>query len=60
VLRVLCDLKATAIFPARGNAGEGRIAPGGVFDHGTQEEDGPGSWEALVAPWENSGATETR
>ena len=28
--------------------GEGRIAPGGVFDHGTQEEDGPGTWEALV------------
>ncbi len=28
--------------------GEGRIAPGGVFDHGTQEEDGPGTWETLV------------
>ena len=28
--------------------GEGRIAPGGVFDHGTQEEDGPGTWEALA------------
>ena len=44
----------------RCNAGEGRLAPGGVFDHGTHEEDGPGTWEALVAPWENSGATETR
>jgi hypothetical protein len=28
--------------------GEGRVAPGGVFDHGTQEEDGPGTWEALA------------
>ena len=28
--------------------GEERIAPGGVLDHGTQEEDGPGTWEALV------------
>ncbi len=28
--------------------GEGRLAPGGVLDHGTQEEDGPGTWEALV------------
>ncbi len=25
--------------------GEGRFAPGGVFDHGTYEEDGPGTWE---------------
>lgn len=45
---------------ARGKAGEGRLAPGGVFDHGTPEEDGPGPWEALVAPWEGSGVTETR
>jgi len=44
----------------RCNAGEGRLAPGGVFDHGTHEEDGPGTWEALVAPWEDSGGTETR
>jgi hypothetical protein len=28
--------------------GEERFAPGGVLDHGTQEEDGPGTWEALV------------
>ncbi len=25
--------------------GEGRFAPGGVFDHGIYEEDGPGTWE---------------
>jgi hypothetical protein len=28
--------------------GKVRLAPGGVSDHGTQEEDGPGTWEALV------------
>jgi hypothetical protein len=28
--------------------GEGRFAPDGVSDHGTQEEDGPGTWEALA------------
>jgi len=28
--------------------GEERFAPGGVLDHGTQEEDGPGTWEALA------------
>ena len=28
--------------------GEERTAPGGVLDHGTQEEDGPGTWEALA------------
>ena len=28
--------------------GEERSAPGGVMDHGTQEEDGPGTWEALA------------
>ena len=46
--------------PDRSNAGEGRNAPGGVFDHGTHEEDDSATWEALVAPWENSGAAETR
>jgi len=45
VPRVSCDLKATAVFP---RVGEGRSAPGGVSDHGTQEEDGPGTWEALA------------
>jgi hypothetical protein len=27
--------------------GEEGIVSGGVFDHGTHEEDGPGTWEAL-------------
>ena len=40
--------------------GEEGTVSGGVFDHGTHEEDGPGTWEALVAPWEHSGVTETR
>jgi hypothetical protein len=30
--------------------GQEGVASGGVFDHGTQEEDGPGTWEALVSP----------
>jgi hypothetical protein len=40
--------------------GEGRRAPGGVIDHGTHEEDGPGTWEALVSPREESGIAESR
>jgi hypothetical protein len=28
---------------------EGGVS-GGVFDHGTHEEDGPGTWEALASP----------
>jgi hypothetical protein len=28
--------------------GEERFASGEVLDHGTQEEDGPGTWEALA------------
>ncbi len=28
--------------------GEERFALGGVLDHGTQEEDGPDTWEALA------------
>src|SRR5215472_15989734 len=28
---------------------EGGVS-GGVFDHGTDEEDGPGTWEALASP----------
>ena len=27
--------------------GEERSVPGGVMDHGTQEEDGPGTWDTL-------------
>jgi hypothetical protein len=30
--------------------GEEGIVSGGVFDHGTYEEDGPGTWEALASP----------
>ena len=30
--------------------GEERIVSGGVFDHGTYEEDGPVTWEALASP----------
>jgi hypothetical protein len=30
--------------------GEENTAPGGVLDHGTQEEDGPATWEALAFP----------
>ena len=30
--------------------GEERVVSGGVFDHGTDEEDGPGTWEALASP----------
>ena len=30
--------------------GEERPVSGGVFDHGTYEEDGPGTWEALASP----------
>ena len=41
-------LKATTIpckhFWAR------RVVSGGVFDHGTYEEDGPVTWEALASP----------
>jgi hypothetical protein len=40
--------------------GEQHVTPGGVFDHGTQEEDGPGTWEALLSPRYETGATETR
>ncbi len=30
--------------------GEESTAPGGVLDHGTQEEDGPVTWETLTFP----------
>src|SRR5712691_8054116 len=35
--------------PLRELGEEGRVS-GGVFDHGTHEEDGPGTWEALASP----------
>jgi hypothetical protein len=37
---VLIDLKAATAFRCRG---EERHGSGGVFDHGTYEEDGPGT-----------------
>ena len=40
--------------------GEQRPAPGGVFDHGTLEEDGPETWEALISPRETTGDAESR
>ena len=30
--------------------GESGVVSGGVFDHGTHEEDGPVAWEALASP----------
>ena len=32
------------------NVGKERPVSGGVFDYGTHEEDGPGTWEALASP----------
>ncbi len=43
VPRGLEPSKATALSPQQGR---GESAPGGVYDHGTQQEDGPGTWEA--------------
>jgi hypothetical protein len=48
--RVQKCLKATTTSPF--SMGEEGIVSGGVFDHGTQEEDGPGTWEALASPRE--------
>jgi hypothetical protein len=36
------------------------LVSGGVFDHSTHEEDGPGTWEALASPRRNSGVAESR
>ena len=44
----------------RSAMGEQRTAPGGVFDHGTLEEDGPETWEALISPRETAGDAESR
>jgi hypothetical protein len=40
--------------------GRGGVASGGVFDHGTREQDGPATWEALVSLQERTGVTESR
>jgi hypothetical protein len=47
--RVLFYLKAT-IIPCEEVLGEEGGISGGVFDHGTHEEDGPVTWEALASP----------
>ncbi len=44
-----------AVFPEGPNdlsvhLGQERPVSGGVFDSGTHEEDGPGTWEALACP----------
>jgi len=62
--RGVCGLEIHVIPDAQGSVlpegdddlsvsmGEERIVSGGVHDHGTQEEDGPGTWEALASPRE--------
>jgi hypothetical protein len=47
--RVLDYLKATTVPCVRVLGKEG-VVSGGVFDHGTHEEDGPVTWEALASP----------
>lgn len=37
-----------------------RGGPDGVLDHGACEEDGPGTWEALISLEKTTGVTETR
>ena len=56
VPRASICLKARAVSRESGRG----AAPSGVYDHGTQQEDGPGTWEAHVPPRQSSGATETR
>ena len=57
--RGVCGLEIYAIPDARGSVcrrrrrplremGEEGIVSGGVFDHGTHEEDGPGTWGAAT------------
>jgi len=36
--------------PLQAFLGEEGVVSGGVFDHGTYEEDGPVTWEALASP----------
>jgi len=50
-------LKATTISPLMGEEG---IVSGGVFDHGTHEEDGPVTGEVLVSPRRNPVFAESR
>jgi len=46
--------------PLRELLGEEGMVSGGVFDHGTYEEDGPVTWEALASPRPNPGPAESR
>ena len=55
----LLTWKAKTVAPKRSWPGRAAV-PDGVFDHGTQEEDGPVTREALAAPRKKTGATETR
>ena len=60
--RGVCGLEIYVIPDAQGSVfpegdddlsvdhGRGGAVSGGVFDHGTHEEDGPGTWEALASP----------
>ena len=70
--RGVCGLESYVIPDAQGSVlpegdddlsvsmGEEGIVSGGVFDHGTHEEDGPGTWEALASPREKTGDAESR
>src|SRR2546425_10304180 len=51
----MCTRRENAVRPSQAGqrgleVGEARDVSGGVFDHGTYEEDGPGTWEALASP----------
>src|SRR5262249_4827725 len=48
--RVLFYLKTTTPLCIRVVWARRGGVSGGVFDHGTDEEDGPGTWEALASP----------
>ena len=46
--------------PPMPTSDEGKDGPGGVEDDGTYDKDGPATWEALLGPRVETGATETR
>jgi hypothetical protein len=58
--KVLLYLKAPTIPGESFFWGEEGMVSGGVCDHGTHDEDGPVTWEALAAPRRHSGVTESR
>ena len=55
--KVSCSLKATAVSALWASRD---FAPSGVYDYGTLEEDGPETWETLIAPRETTGLAENR